>query len=183
MLSKLSVKRTVFCPVRARARAADGALDVGHGLCDAVVEAHEVGDLVARVDDGGMIPPAHHFADGDERHGEHVAHQIDADLAGADEVLPLALARDVALFQGKIVGSRAKDALGRHFFLRVAFAHALLKGEGGKFQADGFFVQLARKDDGIEPPFKGAHVVVGVPHEEGEHVVGDDVLLFERLAL
>ena len=50
------------------------ALYVVHVFGDAVVHAHQLHDFVARVDDGGVIAPAHDLADGDEGKRKHIAH-------------------------------------------------------------------------------------------------------------
>ena len=50
------------------------ALYVVHVFGDAVVHAHQLHDFVARIDDGGVIAPAHDLADGDEGKRKHIAH-------------------------------------------------------------------------------------------------------------
>ena len=50
------------------------AFYVVHVFGDAVVHAHQLHDFVARVDDGGVIAPAHDLADGDEGKRKHIAH-------------------------------------------------------------------------------------------------------------
>ena len=50
------------------------ALYVVHVFGDAVVHAHQLHNFVARVDDGGVIAPAHDLADGDEGKRKHIAH-------------------------------------------------------------------------------------------------------------
>src|SRR5919206_4006022 len=122
-----------------------------------VVDGRFTGDLVARVENRGMVAPAELCADSKQRYVRLLAHEEHRDLARHDDALVALLAAQRVHLDAVVVRDRLGDALRRYLSLLWVVEHVRQDGLG-QLDRDRRRAHRRERDDSVERSFELANV-------------------------